>query len=131
MEWRRFFLTTKGSSNLASIHLVAQPPLRLTFVARPGASSGRLRLYFVALDAGNFFGVLSLWLLISEATMRNFVMAAFAAMALAGCGPTTADFMTEGRDERHVSGPSWQNRCAPPGSSPTCTGASPFLTHAA
>jgi putative membrane protein len=25
--------------------------------------------------------------------MRNFVMAAFAAMALAGCGPTTADFV--------------------------------------
>jgi putative membrane protein len=31
--------------------------------------------------------------MISEATMRNFVMAAFAAMALAGCGPTTADFV--------------------------------------
>ena len=25
--------------------------------------------------------------------MRNFVMAAFAAMALAGCGPTTPDFV--------------------------------------
>jgi putative membrane protein len=28
-----------------------------------------------------------------EATMRNFVMAGLAAMALAGCGPTTANFV--------------------------------------